>query len=68
MPSWMNHKPESKFSGEKATASDVQIVVVQALSHVRLFLTPETAAHQSSGLHCLPEIAQIHVHSVGDAI
>ena len=68
MPSWMNHKLESKFSGEKATASDVQIVAVQALSHVRLFVTPETAAHQSSVLHYLPEITQIHVHLVGDAI
>ena len=64
----MKHKLELSFLGEISITLDVQIVVVQALSHVRLFLTPETAAHQSSGLHCLPEIAQIHVHLVGDAI
>ena len=36
MPSWMNHKQELKFPREKATASDMQIVLVQSLSHVRL--------------------------------
>ena len=68
MPGWMNHKQESKFPREKATASDMQIVLVQSLSHVRLFVTSGTAAHQSSVLYYLPEIAQIHVHWVGDAI
>ena len=38
-------------------------VVVQLLSHVRLFVT---AAHPV--LHHLPELAQTHVHWVGDAI
>ena len=35
-------------------------------SHVRLFATPWTAAHQAS-LH-LPEFAQVHGHCIGDAV
>ena len=38
------------------------IVVVQSLSHVPLFVTSQTTAHKASILHCLPELAQIHVH------
>ena len=39
------------------------------LSHVRLFATPWTAAHQASLVyHQLPELAQTHVHRVSDAI
>ena len=68
MPSWANHKLESTFPREKATASGVQTAVVQSLSHIRLSVTPDTAAHQSSVLHYLPEITQIHVHLVADAI
>ena len=42
---------------------------VQSLSHVRLFATPWTAAHQASLVyHQLPELAQTHVHRVDDAI
>ena len=42
---------------------------VPSLSHVRLFATPWTAAHQASLVyHQLPELAQTHVHRVGDAI
>ena len=41
-------------------------VVVQSLSHVRLFVTPWTAGFPV--LHCLPEFAQTHVHWVDDAI
>ena len=37
-------------------------IFVQLLSHVRLFVTPWTAAHQASVLHYLPELVQIHVH------
>ena len=37
--------------------------VVQSLSHVQLSATPWTAAPQAS-----PELAQTHVHQVGDAI
>ena len=37
-------------------------VVVQSLSHVRLTVTPWTAARQASLLHCLQEFAQIHVN------
>ena len=37
-------------------------VVVQLLSHVRLFATPWTAARQADlALHYLPEFAKIHV-------
>ena len=38
-------------------------VVVQLLRRARLRAIPWTA-----GLHCLPELAQTHVHRVGDAI
>ena len=46
------------------------LLVVQLLSHVRLFATPQTATHQVSlsTLHHLPEFAQTHVHRVSDAI
>ena len=39
---------------------------VQLLSHVWLFATPRTAAHQAS-LSSLPPRVQIHVHWVSDA-
>ena len=46
-----------------------QRVVVQSLSHVWLFATPWTAAHQAPlVLYHLLELAQTHVHRVGDAI
>ena len=42
---------------------------VQSLSHVQLFATPWTAAHQAClSINQLPEIAQTHVHCIGDAI
>ena len=42
---------------------DLYFVVVQSLSHVRLFETPWTAAHQASFVHHqLPEFTQTHVH------
>ena len=43
---------------------------VQSLSHVLLFATPWAAALQASMsiTHQLPELAQTHVHQVGDAI
>ena len=38
-------------------------VVVQSVSHVRLFVTPWTCSMLGfSVLHCLPEFAQTHVH------
>ena len=43
-------------------------VVVQSLSHVQLFATPWTAAHQAPVLHHLLEFAQINVHRVSDAV
>ena len=49
----------------KSTVSDAGSV--QLLSHVRLFVTPWTAACQAS-LSKLPEFTQTHVHRVGDAI
>ena len=41
---------------------------VQSLSHVRLFATPWTAAHQASLSLPSPGAAQTHVHWVSDAI
>ena len=42
---------------------------VQLLSCVQLFATPWTAAHQAClSINQLPEIAQTHVHCIGDAI
>ena len=43
-----------------------KVVFVQWLSPVQLFATPSMPS--SSVLHYLPEVAQIHVHWVGDAI
>ena len=37
------------------------IVVIQSLSWVQLFLTPQTVARQASVLHYLLELAQTHV-------
>ena len=45
---------------------DRSVVVVQLPSHVQLFVTPWTAAHQAS--LSLPESAQIHVHCIGDPV
>ena len=39
-----------------------------SLIRVRLFVTPETAARQAPIYHQLPELAQSHIHLVGDAI
>ena len=41
---------------------------VHSLSHVRLFATPRTAAHQASLSTTNSELAQTHVHQVSDAI
>ena len=43
---------------------------IQLLSRVQLFVTPWTAARQAplSFTDCLPEVAQILVHWVGDAV
>ena len=46
----------------------LNIVVVQLLSHVWLFATPWTAAHQASLSLTFSEFAQVHVHWIGDAI
>ena len=47
----------------------VQFSSVQSLSHVRLFATLWTAAHQASlSIYQLLELAQTHAHQVGDAI
>ena len=41
----------------------VVVVIVQSLSHIRLFVTPWTAACQASFvLHHLPELTQTHIH------
>ena len=41
---------------------------VQSLSHVRLFVTQQTSTPGFPVHHQLLELAQTHVHSVGDAI
>ena len=50
--------------------SSVNVVVVQSLSCVWLFVTSCTAAYRTGFpvLHCLLEFAQTHVHWVSDAI
>jgi len=45
----------------------LDLLSVQALSHVWLFVTPWTSAYQAS-LSILPEPTQTHVHCVGDGI
>ena len=44
-----------------------EVVIVQSLSHVQLFATLWTAAHQASLSFTIPEFAQTHVHWVIDA-
>ena len=43
-------------------------VVVHLLNHVRLFMIPWNTAQQASLCFTIPELAQTHVHQVGDAI
>ena len=45
-----------------------RFVVVQSLSRVQLFATPWSSTPGFCVLHHLPELAQTHVHLVGDAI
>ena len=52
---------------KRMTVKDV--VVVQSLSCVHLFLTPmDFSTPDFPVLHYLPEFAQIHIHCVGSAI
>ena len=44
------------------------LIVVQSLSRVWLYVTPWTAAHQTSLSFTISRIAQTHVHCVDDAI
>ena len=44
------------------------IVVVQPVSHVQLFVTPWISGQQASLFFTLLDFAQIHVHCVGNAI
>ena len=47
----------------------LQFTSVQSLSHVQLFATPWTAAHQASlSITNSWQFTQTHVHQVGDAI
>ena len=47
----------------------IQFISFQSLSRVRLFATPQTAAHQASlEFTQLLEFTQTHVHYIGDAI
>ena len=45
-----------------------EFVVVQSLSHVQLFATPQMTAHQASLSFAISQFAQIHVHWVSDII
>ena len=51
-----------------AFVSRYVIVLVQSLNSILLFATMDCSASDSSVLHHLPELAQIHVQWVGDAI
>ena len=42
--------------------------VVQWLSHVQFFVTPQTAAHYASLSFTISQFAEIHVHWIDDAI
>ena len=58
--------PSSLFCCVRTRWKDIS---VQSLCRVRLFMTPWTAACQASlSHHQFPELAQTHVHPVGDAI
>ena len=46
----------------------ILLFIVQLLSHVQLFATPWTAAHQDPLSITNSQFAQTHVHCVGDAI
>ena len=48
--------------------SILDIVVVQSVSHVQLFVTPWISGQQASLFFTLLDFAQIHVHCVGNAI
>ena len=50
------------------THSDLIVVFVQLLSHVRLCDSMDSSTPGFPALHHLPELAQTHVHWVGDAI
>ena len=46
-----------------------EVSAVQSLSHVQFFATPWTESTLGFPVHCqLPELAQMHVHKVSDAI
>ena len=59
---------EISKTGNFLFESSFRITSVQSLRPVWLCVTPETAARQASIYHQLPELAQSHVHLVGDAI
>ena len=60
---------QTPFSWDLMQTSSHQFSPVQSLRHVQLFVTLWTAALQASLVHHqLPELAQTHVHQVGDAI
>ena len=61
----------AKISGEEEeeNGNTNPLVVVQLPGCVRVFETPWSAAHQASSIsHHLLELAQVHVHCIGDAI
>ena len=59
----------SCIAGQFFTTSATQLVVIQSLSCVWLFGMPlDCSMPGSPALHHLPELAQTHLHWVGDAI
>ena len=66
-PEWEKAHLERRY----ATWFHLYVTVVQSLSRVRLFATPWTVAldgYRLPVLHYLLELAQIHVHWIGEAI
>jgi len=58
----------SKNNKSKVCYKRLVAVVIQLLSHVRLFVTPRTVARQAPLSPTISQFAEIHVHWVDDAI
>ena len=53
------------YKGQLLNLSELPLQLIQSLSHVQLFPTPWTAAHQGFPVHHqLRELAQTHVHQI----
>ena len=66
---WVAHTTYTRESRDlEAEPSLFMLVVVQLLSHVQLFTTPQTAAYQPSLFFTTTQFAQIQVRWMDDAI